>query len=131
MSASSLIPGKGDEPFRLQSPGSIFSLTEIELLREAQAFCEPLYRDKSLPNGELLSSHVEGVAAILAGLRVDSDTLAAGALHAVPEYLEGYEEELATAFGPTVAHLVEGVRRVGRIQGLRSATSAGRNAHDR
>ena len=124
MSASSLIPGKGDEPFRLQSPGSIFSLTEIELLREAQAFCEPLYRDKSLPNGELLSSHVEGVAAILAGLRVDSDTLAAGALHAVPEYLEGYEEELATAFGPTVAHLVEGVRRVGRIQGLRSATSA-------
>lgn len=124
MSASSLIPGKGDEPFRLQSPGSIFSPGEIDLLREAQAFCEPLYRDKSLPNGELLSSHVDGVAAILAGLRVDSDTLAAGALHAVPEYLEGYEEELATAFGPTVAHLVEGVRRVGRIQVLRSAGSA-------
>lgn len=123
MSASSLIPGKGDEPFRLQSSGSIFSPTEIDLLREAQAFCEPLYMDKSLPNGELLSSHVDGVAAILAGLRVDSDTLAAGALHAVPEYLEGYEEELATAFGPTVAHLVEGVRRVGRIQVLRSASS--------
>jgi GTP pyrophosphokinase len=123
MSASSLIPGKGDEPFRLQSSGSIFSPTEIDLLREAHAFCEPLYMDKSLPNGELLSSHVDGVAAILAGLRVDSDTLAAGALHAVPEYLEGYEEELATAFGPTVAHLVEGVRRVGRIQVLRSASS--------
>ncbi|SET11570.1 GTP pyrophosphokinase [Nitrosospira multiformis] len=123
MNASSLIRGKGDEPFRLQSPGSIFSPTEIDLLREAQAFCEPLYMDKSLPNGELLSSHVDGVAAILAGLRVDSDTLAAGALHAVPEYLEGYEEELATAFGPTVAHLVEGVRRVGRIQVLRSASS--------
>jgi GTP pyrophosphokinase len=54
---------------------------------------------------------------------VDSDTLAAGVLHAVPGYLEGYEEELATAFGPTVAHLVEGVRRVSRIQGLRSASS--------
>ncbi|HEU4854818.1 MAG TPA: bifunctional (p)ppGpp synthetase/guanosine-3',5'-bis(diphosphate) 3'-pyrophosphohydrolase, partial [Nitrosospira sp.] len=30
---------------------------------------------------------------------------------------------MATAFGPTVAHLVEGVRRVGRIQVLRSANS--------
>jgi GTP pyrophosphokinase len=54
---------------------------------------------------------------------VDSDTLAAGVLHAVPGYLEGYEEELATAFGPTIAHLVEGVRRVSRIQVLRSASS--------
>lgn len=124
MNAFSLISGKGDEPFRLQSPGSIFSPAEIDLLRGAQAFCEPLYMDKSLPNGELLSSHVDGVAAILAGLRVDSDTLAAGVLHAVPGYLEGYEEELATAFGPTVAHLVEGVRRVGRIQALRSGSAA-------
>jgi len=123
MSVFSLIPGKGDEPFRLQSPGSIFSPAEIDLLRGAQAFCEPFYMDKSLPNGELLSSHLDGVAGILAGLRVDSDTLAAGVLHSVPGYLEGYEEELATAFGPTVAHLVEGVRRVGRIQVLRSASS--------
>lgn len=130
MNASSLIPGKGDEPFRLQSPGSIFSPAEIDLLRKAQAFCESLYRDKSLPDGELLSSHVEGVAEILAGLRVDSDTLAAGVLHAVPGYLEGYEEELTTAFGSTVAHLVEGVRRVSRIQVLRSANSTDNIGND-
>ena len=123
MSASSLIPGKVDESFWLQSPGSIFSLEEIDLVRRARDFCEPLYTDKSLPNGEPLCSHADGLAAILGGLRVDSDTLAAGMLHAVPGYLEEYEEKLANAFGSTVAHLVEGVRRVGRIQALRSGSA--------
>lgn len=124
MSDSSSIYEKVDEPFWFEFLGPIFSPTEIDLVRRARDFCEPLYTDKSLPNGELLSSHVDGVAAILAGLRVDSDTLAAGMLHAVPGCLDGYEEKLGTAFGPTITHLVESVRRVGRIEVLRSESVA-------
>ena len=44
----------------------------------------------------------------------------AGILHAVPDYLDEYEEKLAGTLNPTVAHLVEGVARMGRIRTMGS-----------
>ena len=97
---------------------TMFSPGEIEILGHALDFCHSLYTDKYLPTGELVTQHMQGAASILASLRVDSDTLVAGILHAVPDYLDGYEEKLHAAFNPTIAHLVEGVARMGRIRTL-------------
>ena len=101
-----------------EATATMFSPGEIEILGRALDFCHSLYKDKYLPTGELVTQHIQGAALILASLRVDSDTLAAGILHAVPAYLDGYEEKLHAAFNPTIAHLVEGVVRMGRIRTL-------------
>ncbi len=91
---------------------------DIEILRHALEFSQPLYAGKCLSTGEPIGQHVLGTASVLASLRVDSDTLIAGLLHAVPGYLDGYTEKLQTTFGPAVTHLVEGVARMGRIRTL-------------
>lgn len=100
---------------------------DIEILRHALEFSQPLYAGKCLPTGEPVSQHVLGAASVLASLRVDSDTLIAGLLHAVPGYLDGYTEKLQTTFSPAVTHLVEGVARMGRIRTL-SARGEGSGA---
>ncbi|MDN5935504.1 MAG: bifunctional (p)ppGpp synthetase/guanosine-3',5'-bis(diphosphate) 3'-pyrophosphohydrolase, partial [Nitrosospira sp.] len=100
-------------------PGSaMFSPGEVEMLGSALDFSLPLYDGKYLSTGEPVTQHMLGAASILASLRVDSDTLAAGMLYAAPDYLEGYEEKVPAAVNPAVTHLVEGVVRMGRIRTL-------------
>lgn len=91
---------------------------EVDVLRHALEFSQPLYAGKHLSTGEPVTRHVPGAVSVLASLRVDSDTLVAGLLHAVAGYLDGYKEKLQTTFSPAVAHLVEGVVRMGRIRTL-------------
>ncbi|MEP6605157.1 MAG: HD domain-containing protein, partial [Nitrosospira sp.] len=91
---------------------------DIEILRNALEFSQPLYAGKHLSTGESVSRHMRSTVPVLASLRVDGDSLVAGMLQFVPEYLDGYKEQLLTAFNPTVAHLVEGVSRMGRIRVL-------------
>lgn len=93
----------------------IFSPGEIDILRHALELSQPLYAGKYLSTGEPVNQHVLGAVPVLALLRVDSDTLVAGMLQFVPDYLDGYKEKLQTVFNSTVAHLVEGVARMGRI----------------
>ncbi|SEK31147.1 RelA/SpoT family protein [Nitrosovibrio tenuis] len=94
----------------------IFSPGEVEVFAQALDFCLPLYAGEHLPTGEPIAQHVHGVVSILASLRVDIDTLLAGVLCVVPDYMDEYKEALRGSFNPTVAHLVEGVARMGRIQ---------------
>lgn len=96
----------------LETLTPIFSPGEIEVLAQALDFCIPLYADERLPTGELVAQHVQGVVSILASLRVDIDTLMAGVLHAVPDYMDEYEEALQGTLNPTVAHLIEGGKSV-------------------
>ena len=106
----------------------MFSPGEIDILRHALEFSRPLYAGKYLPTGEPVNQHIPGAVSVLALLRVDSDTLVAGMLQFVPDYLDGYKEKLQTAFNPTVAHLVEGVARMGRIPTLGTRDNDGGTA---
>ncbi len=67
--------GRWDVASWLETVGPIFSPGEIEILRQALNFSQPLYAGLSLPTGELISQHIRGMASILASLRVDCDTL--------------------------------------------------------
>ncbi|MGH8684138.1 MAG: HD domain-containing protein, partial [Nitrosospira sp.] len=104
---------------------TMFSPGEIEMLRSARDFSQPLYDGKHLSTGEPVTQHVLGVASVLASLRVDSDTLAAGILYAASDYLDGYEEKLSVVFSPAVSQLVEGVARMGRIRTLGAGDGSG------
>lgn len=85
-------------------------------LRHALDYSLQLYTDQELPSGEPVTRHMLGMIAILITLKVDSDTLAAGMLHTIADYLNDYPKKLQADFSPTIAHLIEGVTRIRRIQ---------------
>ncbi len=63
-------------------------------------------------SGEPYFTHAYSVAAILAGLKMDSDTVCAGLLHDVLEDSTFTFEELKAEAGEQVAQLVEGVTKL-------------------
>src|SRR5438045_3027 len=66
-------------------------------------------------SGEDYVNHPLEVAAILADLELDAATIAAALLHDTVEDTNLTAEEVQREFGPEVAHLVEGVTKLGRI----------------
>src|SRR5690349_1598614 len=109
----------------IKTLGSSFSASEVELFMRALRYSGALYAAQHLPSGEPVLRHAQEISGILAALRVDIDTLAAGILALVPDYRDDYVEDIQTVFSPTVAHLVEGVARMRRIR----AFGAGGVAH--
>jgi GTP pyrophosphokinase len=77
------------------------------------------HRGQTRASGEPYFQHSLSVANILAGLRLDYETLAAAVLHDVLEDTPVTLEELETDFGPIVAKLVDGVTKMGQIQEYR------------
>ena len=70
-------------------------------------------------SGEDYVNHPMEVAAILADLELDAETISAALLHDTVEDTALTAEEVEREFGPEVARLVEGVTKLGRIS-LRS-----------
>lgn len=84
--------------------------TDFTRLRQACSAAGRWYGQLRRPSGELFLEHSLAVAALLAELRLDIPTLAAAVLHDVPELAP--ESDLAGEFGPEVAHLIRGLRRM-------------------
>ncbi|HVH64692.1 MAG TPA: bifunctional (p)ppGpp synthetase/guanosine-3',5'-bis(diphosphate) 3'-pyrophosphohydrolase, partial [Candidatus Acidoferrum sp.] len=66
-------------------------------------------------SGEEYVNHPLEVAAILADLELDAETIAAALLHDTVEDTNLTGEEVKKEFGPEVAKLVDGVTKLGRI----------------
>ena len=111
-------PGKGFENTQswLASVSKIFASAEIEVIRNACALAEPLYDGHVELTGTPMLQHALGAAAILVGMNMDHETIAAAILHAVPEYLDDWAEKLEKDFGANVKTLVEGISRMEQIQ---------------
>lgn len=105
------------------------SATEAGLLRQALDFALPLYREDRLTDGEAVTRHALGMAAILATMRLDHEALAAAVLFAVPVRVENYGEKLREAFSPAILRLLEGFARMSQIRLLSAAAKAGGEAH--
>jgi len=93
-----------------------FSPAEIELIRSACELAGRLYDGKVELTGAPLLQHALGAAAILAGMHMDHETIAATILHAVPEYLDGWPEKIEQDFGASVKMLVDGISRMEQIE---------------
>jgi GTP pyrophosphokinase len=86
------------------------------LLERAFVFACDAHEGHRRRSGEDFIVHPVGVARILAGLRMDSATIAAALLHDVVEDTDASIEQVRAEFGEEIAALVEGVTKLTRIK---------------
>ncbi|MGH9485001.1 MAG: RelA/SpoT family protein, partial [Terriglobales bacterium] len=91
-------------------------LDDPQLLQKAFAYAARLHRNQRRRSGEAFILHPLAVAAVLAEMDMDSTCVAAGLLHDAVEDTPATTEQLAHEFGPTIAHLVEGVTKIDRLE---------------
>jgi len=92
------------------------SPAQVERVREAYDFGAEKHQGQKRVSGEPYITHPVAVAAILADLRLDADTLVAAILHDVIEDTPTAKAEIASIFGQVVAELVDGVSKLDQIQ---------------
>jgi GTP diphosphokinase / guanosine-3',5'-bis(diphosphate) 3'-diphosphatase len=85
------------------------------LVRRAYEIAAERHRDQLRTSGDPYLSHLLEVAHILADMRLDAITLTAALLHDVIEDTEFPVSRIEERFGAEVAHLVEGVTKIGRL----------------
>jgi GTP diphosphokinase / guanosine-3',5'-bis(diphosphate) 3'-diphosphatase len=98
------------EKVRTYSPDA-----DLELLRGAYVFSAFEHKGQVRHSGEPYMVHPLEVADFLADLKLDVVAIAAGLLHDVVEDTLTNIEIIAERFGPEVAHVVEGVTKIGAI----------------
>jgi GTP pyrophosphokinase len=98
------------EKVRTYSPDA-----DLELLRGAYVFSAFEHKGQLRHSGEPYMVHPLEVADFLADLKLDVVAIAAGLLHDVVEDTLTTIEVIAERFGPEVAHVVEGVTKIGAI----------------
>ncbi len=87
-----------------------------ELLSRAFAFAANAHDGQVRRSGQEFIFHPWGVSKILVSLKVDEQTLAAALLHDTVEDTEVEIDDVRAAFGEEIAHLVEGVTKLTRVQ---------------
>ncbi|MDR1165926.1 MAG: RelA/SpoT family protein [Deltaproteobacteria bacterium] len=89
-----------------------------ELIRKAYTMAALVHRGAFRLSGEAYLSHPLAVAHILAHMKLDAVSVAAGLLHDTVEdtdtTLEDIEENFGEEFGPQVAIVVDGVTKIGK-----------------
>src|SRR6266481_3652470 len=98
------------EKVRAYSPDA-----DVELLRRAYVFSAFEHRGQVRHSGEPYLIHPLAVAEFLVDLKLDAVAIAAGLLHDVVEDTLTTIERIRELFGPEVAHVVEGVTKIGAI----------------
>src|SRR5687768_5427563 len=89
---------------------------DVELLRRAYVFSAYEHKGQVRHSGEPYLVHPLEVADQLADMKLDVVAVAAGLLHDVVEDTLTTPERIAELFGPEIAHVVEGVTKLGAIQ---------------
>ncbi|HEY1768453.1 MAG TPA: bifunctional (p)ppGpp synthetase/guanosine-3',5'-bis(diphosphate) 3'-pyrophosphohydrolase [Terracidiphilus sp.] len=89
---------------------------DVSLLRKAWEFCVRQHEGQMRASGEPYIIHPLEVAEVLAEMKMDATAIAAGLLHDAVEDTPATNQEIASAFGDQVAHIVEGVTKIDKIQ---------------
>jgi GTP diphosphokinase / guanosine-3',5'-bis(diphosphate) 3'-diphosphatase len=86
-----------------------------ELLRRAYLFSARQHRGQTRLSGEPYLVHPLEVANILAELNLDPICVTTGLLHDIVEDTETSTEEIEEYFGPEIAHLVDGLTKISKL----------------
>ena len=107
-------------------PASVgtFAPAERALIDRAAALALPQASGVRTLEGEDLARHALGVAEIIAGLKLDHESVVAALLLGHPEKQGVAADKLREDFGAGIAMLVEGVARMGQIHNDASVLSA-------
>lgn len=95
---------------------SYMSRPHVAFVEKAADFAEQAHKGQMRKSGEEYFVHPTQVAAILAELKLDPDTIATGFLHDVVEDTDYTLEDIEYEFSKTVAILVDGVTKLGKIK---------------
>jgi len=106
----------------LERVSDYLSPQELDFLQRAYDLADLAHADQRRASGEPYIQHSLAVAHLLADLRMDASTIAAGLLHDVVEDSILTVEDLRKDFGEEVAKLVDGVTKLGQIGQLSSAS---------
>ena len=89
---------------------------DLSLIRRAWDFCVQHHKGQMRASGEPYIIHPLKVAEVLAEMKMDSTAISAGLLHDAVEDTPATTAEIAADFGDQVAHIVEGVTKIDKIQ---------------
>jgi GTP diphosphokinase / guanosine-3',5'-bis(diphosphate) 3'-diphosphatase len=89
---------------------------DASLIRKAWDFCVKHHAGQVRASGEPYIVHPLEVAEVLAEMKLDAAAIAAGLLHDSVEDTPATSEEIEAEFGDQVAHIVEGVTKIDKIQ---------------
>ncbi|MDD2320609.1 MAG: bifunctional (p)ppGpp synthetase/guanosine-3',5'-bis(diphosphate) 3'-pyrophosphohydrolase [Geobacteraceae bacterium] len=90
-------------------------VADLDVVRRAYVFSAKVHQGQVRLSGEPYLVHPMEVAAVLADLRLDVQTVATGLLHDTLEDTLTTFEELESIFGSEVANLVDGVTKISKI----------------
>jgi GTP diphosphokinase / guanosine-3',5'-bis(diphosphate) 3'-diphosphatase len=90
---------------------------DAELVRRAYAYASEAHGAQKRVSGEPYITHPAAVAMLIAELGMEAATIAATLLHDVPEDTARTTEDIRLEFGDEIGRLVEGVTKLGRLQG--------------
>src|SRR3989440_1886482 len=88
---------------------------DLELVRKAYEFSQKNHAGQSRASGEPYLVHPLEVATVLADMKMDPVSIAAGLLHDSVEDTSVTTVEIRQEFGEQVAHIVEGVTKISKI----------------
>ena len=89
---------------------------DLSLIRKAWEFCVKHHEGQMRASGEPYIIHPLEVAEVLAEMKLDATAIAAALLHDSVEDTPATNEEIQADFGDQVAHIVEGVTKIDKIQ---------------
>lgn len=87
----------------------------MDLLRRAYLYSAMMHKEQVRASGEPYLSHPLSVANLLADMKLDVETVCTGLLHDVVEDTLATLKDISDKFGPTVAHLVDGVTKISNL----------------
>ncbi|MDE0190549.1 MAG: HD domain-containing protein, partial [Gammaproteobacteria bacterium] len=97
---------------------------EVQAVRRAYRFAEGAHAGQFRRTGHQYITHPLAVAAILAGMRMDHQSIMAAVMHDVLEDTGVSKETLAASFGAEVAEIVDGVSKLSTIFNSRAEAQA-------
>lgn len=99
---------------------------DVDLINQAYVYSARVHDGQMRLSGEPYLSHPLEVAGILAEMRLDAVSIAAGLLHDVIEDTHATPEEIKEIFGEEICHIVSGVTKISSLPfGSAQARQAG------
>ena len=98
---------------------------ELDIIERAYIYSARAHEGQVRLSGEPYLSHPLEVANILADMKMDVESIAAGLLHDVLEDTSATKKDMQEIFGKGVAHIVSGVTKISKLQ---SGTKAAQQA---
>jgi GTP diphosphokinase / guanosine-3',5'-bis(diphosphate) 3'-diphosphatase len=89
---------------------------DIAIIQQAYEFCLTHHAGQKRASGDPFALHPLEVARVLAEMKLDSTAIAAGLLHDAVEDTPVTSRQIAEIFGEQVAHIVDGVTKIDKIQ---------------